>query len=324
MTTSPLSADEYCAQARACLAAKDIPAAIAHYEQAIEFYPDHVTAFESLAAVCFARKENARAVELFKRVVALNPQKVDALVNLGAAYNRIGNFQEAIRSLRHALARDRKCAAAYYNLGFAERSHGQLSMAVSAFKEAIRLNPEMWEAYINLGQTLLAMKSPAQAAPHFERALQIRPESRTAREGLIAARNAVDLAKHAISPFGRLVNMDEIEKRNAQENQHTTAMTAEERMHDRQTAHQLAQEIQQSSTVLLNTIRDELLPAIQALAHHLNESDPRNWCPHFELLMQSKSRFLHIMSIVNSRTSALQAHEEAVQRRAGEERQASN
>lgn len=314
MTTSPLTAEDYCDQAQTCLSAKDLPAAMAIYEKVIEHFPDHVGAHEALAAICFALKDNSRAVELFKRMVALAPQRTDALVNLGAAYNRIGNFNDAVRSLRQALARNRKCAEAYYNLGFAERALGQLSMAIAAFKEAIQINPEMWEAYINLGLTQLALNSPAQAVQSFERALRLRPESRTAREGLIAARHKAEHAKQAISPFGRLVDMDKIAKRDSENEEHAYFMSSEERMLDRQTSHQIAMGIEQSSAVLMKTLREELLPAIQSLAHHINEPDPANWCEHFEGLMQSRSRLQHIVSIVASRISALQAHEDALTR----------
>ncbi|WP_437230044.1 tetratricopeptide repeat protein [Planctomicrobium sp. SH661] len=313
MTTAEPSVDELCSQARKCISERDVDAAVELYETAIRKNPDHIAAHEGLAAICFARKEHDRAVELFKRVVKLDPKRIEPLVNLGAAYNRKGNYAEAIKTLRLAVSRDRHCATAYYNLGFAQRNAHQLSLAVSAFKESIRLEPGMWEAYINLGQILLEMKNPSQAALNFERALQLRPESVRAREGLIAARNRIDEAKTAISPFGRLVDMEEVARQNATDHK-VQVLSAEQRLKDRVEVHRLAREMEQCAGIYLNQLKNELSPAILAMSRLINDQDPNSWGHGFEVLQAATERFQKMTGIIAVKLGELQSHEETIRK----------
>ncbi|SFH60237.1 tetratricopeptide repeat protein [Planctomicrobium piriforme] len=310
MTSPAPSADALCGQARACLKQRDVAAAVAYYEQAIALDPHHIAAHEGLAAVCFAKKDNDRAVELFKRVVALDPRRNEANVNLGAAYNRRGDYLEAIKTLRHALARDRLCAAAYYNLGFAQRGAKQLSMAVSAFKEAIRLDPSMWEAYVNLGQLLLEMKNPSQALLNFERALQLRPDSTRARTGATEARNRIDAGKKAISPFGRLVDLKEVEKKAAQVEATTRTLTAEERFQERCEVHHLAKDNEQSSVLLLNHLKQEMGPILLSLNRLVTEKqNPALWSTSFDGFQASFRKFQAFADMAARKLDELQRHE---------------
>lgn len=312
MTSAEPSADDLCHQARGRLAERDFAAAIELFETAILQDPDHIAAHEGLAAICFAKKDHARAVELFKRVVALDPRRVEPLVNLGAAYNRQGDFANAIKMLRMAVGRDRRCAAAYYNLGFAQRNAQQPGLAVSAFKEAIRLEPEMWEAYVNLGQTLLEMKNPNQAALNFERAVQLRPESARARQGLLTARSQIDSLKNAISPFGRLVDMEDVARQNRKDSARIRALSPEQRFDDRMQTHQFAREIEQCSSLLLSQLRQELSPAILSLSRLINDPTPAAWRTGIESLQLSHQRFQKMLQIVSLKVGHLREHDDRV------------
>lgn len=313
MTPSAPSVDDLCEQAKVCLKQRDVSGALARFEEAIARNPDHIPAHEGLAAVCFARKDYDRAAELFRRLVALDPKRVEPLVNLGAVYNRQGNFQEAIKTLRTALARDRRCVEAYYNLGFAQRGNQQLSMAVSAYKEAIRLSPEMAEAYVSLGQVLLEMGNTTQAVLNFERALQLKPGIERARQGLNLARSRIEEAKKAQSPFGRLVDIEEVGRQNARSNQKLRELTPQERFEDRREVHRLAKESEQYSVAFFNQAKNELGPAVLSLARVVTEEeDPAAWVRDVEALSRAFERFQKFSKLLSRKLDELQAHEDFI------------
>lgn len=313
MTSSMQGVDGLCEQARHCLKQRDAASAIRLYEQALEQNPDHIPAYEGLAGVCFALKDYDRAVENFQRLIALDPRNAAPLVNLGAAYNRQGKFQEAVKVLRQAMARDRRCAEAYYNLGTAQRGLQQLSMAVSAFKETIRLSPEMYDAYVNLGQVLLEMGNPTQAVLNFERALQLKANLPRAQHGLMLARQRIDDAKKAISPFGRLVDEKEVARKAVMAEVQFRELSPQERFEDRRDVHRLAKESEQCSVALFNQLKNELSPAILHLSKLVsNEKDPATWGDSFEHLELSLDRFRKFSEITFRKTDELRTHEKEV------------
>ena len=313
MDSPTASADSLCDQARACLKNRDVKGASTYYEQAIEADQRHVAAHEGLATVYFLIHDYDRAAELFLRVTRLDPRRAQPLINLGAVQNKQGEYAAAVKTLRQALAKDRRCAEAYYNLGIAQRGLNQLSMAVSAYKEAIRLEPEMAEAYTNLGNVLIEMGNHTQARLNFERALSIRPDFEKARRGIQVASEKADDVKRSISPFGRLVDMEEVERRNAEGRKQLRHLTPQERYQDRSEVHRLSKEAEQKAAVLLNQIRSELHQSLLELSRTSTESDdPRTWARELDRFEKSFERFQELSSALFSKTDEIRTHEEKV------------
>ncbi len=307
------AADKLCEDARAALRNRDAANSRALYEQAIAADGRHVAAHEGLAFVCFLTKDLDRAAELFLRVTRLDPRRVEPLINLGAVHNRQEDFNAAVRVLRQALAKDRRNADAYYNLGLAYRGQKQHGMAVSAYKEAIRLRPEMVEAHCNLGNTLLEMKNHSQAALAFERALSIDPGFKKAQIGLDRARHKTDEAKKAISPFGRLVDMEKLDANNAKLDRKYREFTPKERFLDRDLVHRLAKETEQLATGLLAQIRNELEVALLAISRIVSENrEVHEWHREANQLETAVERFHHVQQVLFAKSVEVREHEESV------------
>lgn len=308
------TADELCEQADSALARRNLADAVKLLELAIASNSRHAAAHDKLAGLVFLSKDYERAFELFKRAAMLDPKNTGALVNAGAACNKKKDFNEAAKTLRSALSKDRRCPEAYYNLGIAQRGLNQLSMAVSAYKEAIRLNPKFIEAYTNLGNVLLEMKNHSQAISNFRAALEIDPNFQKARQGLLKAEESSFQSKNAISPFGRLVDMDEVERRN-QTVENVIELTPQERFDDRDFVHRFAKESELSAIELLNQIKEELAPAVLRLSRLAKEEKHgRVWAAELAEYQASVRRFRLRLEHLKEKTSAIREHEVQMQK----------
>ena len=306
--------DELCTQAKECLAKKDIAQAVGVLEQAIELDSDHVAAHETLAGLCFVRGKYDRAIELYQRASALDPKNSAALVNMGAVLNKKKDFTQAAKVLRQALSRDRRCPEAYYNLGIAQRGLNQTAMAVSAYKEAIRLNPEMAEAYSNLGNVLVEMNNHSQAILNFRRAIELKPDFKKAIQGLRKAEDLAFETKQSRNPFGRLVDMEEVERRN-QTAERKLVLSGPQRYEDRLEVHRLSKGSQLAAEAFLTIIKEELEASILQLSRLATEErHGRVWAGHLDDFREAVEKYQEAYKKLNESTENLRGHEEWIQK----------
>lgn len=181
-------------------------------QKLLEEDPKEEDALELLGMANFFQKKLEPARECFERLTQLNPAHTKAWVNLGAILNRMGEHKKATDVLRRALQRDRKCAEAYYNMGIAQRALQMNTMAISAYKEAVKLTPQMVDAHINLGNIYMEMKNVGLALQCFQTALRHEPESAKARRCLETAQSTQKTSRKEASPFGRLVNVADLDR----------------------------------------------------------------------------------------------------------------
>jgi tetratricopeptide (TPR) repeat protein len=259
-------------EAKGCLRAGKGAKAIELLQQVVDADADCLRAHEALAAAYYHSSKFEQAIEHFRVVLRLDPRKKQADINIGAIYNRLGQFNDSVKALRRGIQKDRKCADGFYNLGLAYRGLNQLSMAVSAYREAIRLEPEMAEAHLNLANVFVEMGNHQQAILHYKKAIDFRPGFDRAERGLIQAEKARERAKKAISPFGRLVNEEQLAAA-AITTTTTREMSDQERLDDRHTVRQLSVDITADSSQLLECLRKELEPSLMALARAAAQGD---------------------------------------------------
>ena len=77
--------------------------AVAEYERALEWNPNHVDALINLAISQVRQGRLARATRLIERAVAVDPDHADAQANMGALYLARGEREAAGRAFREAL-----------------------------------------------------------------------------------------------------------------------------------------------------------------------------------------------------------------------------
>jgi len=307
MMPVPSKADLLCEQGKALLKERKIDEAFAMFEQAIRENTRHVPAHESLAAIYFARKDYAKAAANFQKASQYDPRRIDPMINLGAVQNRMGDFQAAAKTLRLAVSRDRKNSAAYYNLAIAQKGLNQPHLAVSAYKEALKIDPKMVEAIQNLANLYLEMGNIQQAQFQYHKALEIQPNFDRAKRGLERSYAIAEERKKAINPFGRLVNMEELDKRSDEK---FRQLTPQQQYEDRTEVHRIIKNGEQAAAVLLNTLRDRIGPAISRINQSFSQSeDPRMLMREFDTLSDEIAAFERVSSDLRAKTEELRAHE---------------
>lgn len=310
MPPAPTKADLLYDQGKALLKERQVDEAFAMFEQAIAENLRHVPAHESLAAIYFARKDYAKAAAHFQKATQFDPRRIDPMINLGAVQNRMGDFQAAAKTLRLAVSRDRKNTAAYYNLAIAQKGLNQPHLAVSAYKEALKINPNMVDAIQNLANLYLEMGNIQQAQFHFHKALEIDPDFEKAKRGLERSFAIAEEKKKAVNPFGRLVNMDELNQR---ADTKIRQLTPQEQFEDRTDVHRIAKDGQQAALVLLNTLRDRIAPALSRINHSFSQTDdPRMLTREGETLLAEIAAFERAHAELRERIEDLRAHEKVV------------
>lgn len=227
----PKSTDLLLNEARQKLKAKDLPAAIQLLQQAAEAAPDEPAVFELLGMCCFSMKQMPDAMAAFQKVTRLMPQVASGWINLGATQNVLEEYTAASKSLRKALKCDRQSASAYYNLGIAQKGLRMNSNAVSAYQEAIRIDPNLAEAYANLANMFMDMKNNKQAVRTLEAGQKACPKDRKIALLLKKVLGLTDEAKRAVAPLGRLVDEQELAKKQVRTGKRD--LTSEERVAER-------------------------------------------------------------------------------------------
>jgi len=283
--------DDLCDRARRHLRAREFREAIALFQEACEQDDQQVELYEGLATAHFLLGDCEAAIAHFRRVTELAPRRASAYINQGAVYNRMGNYEKAVEVLRRGLQLDQRSAEGYYNLGIAYRRSQQLPMAVTAYREAVRLNPRFAEAFQNLGNVYFDMANYPQALVHFKKALDIRPQFEAARNGLAATEAAIQSAKQAENPFGRLV-ADAPPPREVA-SLASCRLNPEERELDRQAVYSILIEIGANAGRLLELLRDHLEPGIREMDRTLMQetTNPRAAAASREKLGQFISRY---------------------------------
>ncbi len=239
---------------RALVREQKFPVAIKHLQILLERDAENEDVLELLGLAHFLSKDLEGARATFEELIRVNPSHIKAWVNLGAVHNRMGDHRKAVDVLRRTLQKDRKCAEAYYNMGIAQRAMNFNTMAISAYKEAIKLKPDLVEAHLNLGNIYVDMKNMGLALQCFQAALKHDPNSKKAKTSLENAMSNQKTLRKSTSPFGRLVDIDELDKQNAEVTRRT--LSTADRVAER--------ELVQAVTKKVRTCAKELGPMLEA------------------------------------------------------------
>lgn len=280
------SYDEAASRGRKAMRKQKFPDAIEAFRMAVTLEPDNSEAHNSLATACYMGKEFEEAARHFNRVTQLKPRDAKAFVNLGALYNQIQEHQKAGDILRKAIQRDGKSAEAYYNLGIAQKNLGQNAMAVNAYRECVRLKPEMAEAHLNLANLYVDQKNLKKGAEHYEKALEARPGFGSAQRGLKRVQQLQEQSKREFSPFGRLVDTDELAGKNAV--LQTRNLSDEERFEDRQFLQLTTEEAGDLASRIHGHLRDHVEPAVLALNRIISQNPD-----HQQALFEAREKYHH-------------------------------
>lgn len=273
----------------------------------LEQDPKDEVALEMLGMARFYNKELEAAREVFERHTKLNPGNAKAWVNLGAVQNRLGEFRKAVEALRRALQKDRKCAEAYYNMGIAQRGQNLNTMAISAYKEAIKLKPDLIEAHLNLGNIYVDMKNMGLALQCFQAAVRLDPDSKKARASLEKAQMNQQNARRVVSPFGRLVDVKELDRQNVDTG--PRQLDPASRKAERELVQEVTRKVRAGGKEMLPMLEETLHAQLHRLERIVLQTENRlTSSEHLESFSQTLGDLQRLRSVIREGLAEIREH----------------
>jgi tetratricopeptide (TPR) repeat protein len=273
----------------------------------LEKDPRDEVVLEMLGMARFYNKEFPAAREIFERHTKQNSGHAQAWVNLGAVLNRLGEFRKAVEALRRALQKDRKCAEAYYNMGIAQRGQNMNTMAISAYKEALKLKPNLIEAHLNLGNIYVDMKNMGLALRCFQTAVQLDPDSKKARSSLEKAQINQKNARREVSPFGRLVNIEELDRQNVETG--PRELDAAGRRAERELVQEVTRKVRSGTKEMLPMLEETLHSQLHRLERIVLQSEVRlSSAENIESFSQTLGDLLRLRKVMRDGLAEIREH----------------
>jgi len=260
-------------RARALLKAKDVEGAIKLLQDGTAEDSANRAAFEMLGVLAFRTKQFATALAAFRQLTRLDPRDPGPWVNLGAVMNVEGDYKGASDALRKAIQRDKNSAVAYYNLAIAQKALNQPKMAISAYQECLRLEPANVEATVNLANLLLSQKKYPKAVSVIKTSLEHSPESEKLQRLLQKAEAGVEGSRIEVSPFGRLVDEDELAER--QQLLRKRKLTRAQRNHEREFIREAVRDLRHTVRPIVPLLNDVLPKHMHNLHMSVFQQDAR-------------------------------------------------
>lgn len=285
-----------------------------HYEDAVRLLQnlleDDTIAEEALSLLGMAHflsKDFQSAAKVFETLTRQFPLSKGGWINLGATLNRLGEFRRAVDALRRAVQRDRRCADAWYNLGFAQRGMNMTTMAISAYREALKLNPRMADAHLNLGRIYADSGNLSQAQKSFLEVLKIDPASKKAQALLEGVQVVLKASKKSESPFGRLVNIEELDRRNV--SSAPRVLSVGQRQQERELVQAVTKKIRQEARDLLTLLEESLHTQLHRLERIVLDTESRLQSDEpVEAFSTSRSELTQRMAVITSSLDEIRRH----------------
>jgi predicted O-linked N-acetylglucosamine transferase (SPINDLY family) len=185
-----------------------LDAAKTHFERAIALRENYVEALYNLGIIFNEQEAFTSAITCYQQVLQLKPDYADAYNNFGNAYHGLKDFEAAIYCYQRALALNPQYTEAHNNLGVAYQKQGKLSQAIPCFQQALALNPNYLAAYHNLGVTLRKSERFEEAINCFQRVLASNPQDEQAHYELGNIFDAQCRFELAIASFERALALN--------------------------------------------------------------------------------------------------------------------
>ncbi|GIX03828.1 MAG: hypothetical protein KatS3mg113_0834 [Planctomycetaceae bacterium] len=253
------------------LVAKNYSDAISCFQAVLQKQAENPDALEGLAEALLNDHRFEEAVQPLQKLIQLQPLESRHYTNLGVVYLRSGQLSKAVEAIRKAIQRNRKCAQAYYNLGLAQQQLREYSLSASAYKEAVKLQDDFIEAHINLAILYMQMANYQSAMTHFRHVLSLDEAHQRAQQGMLFVQEAIQAAKAARNPFGRLVDLDRAASKGA--TAWMRELTDSERQFDRDRIRQIIEGWIARTHDALTHLKKQLEPAIHHLQRTAAEAD---------------------------------------------------
>ena len=147
----------------------NIPAAIAHYQQALAITPREPQLFYNIGRLYLLAEDWPQAEQWLRDALAIDPKHVDATINLGKVYAATGRRAEAIAAFRRAVEIKPDNSVAHYDLAVELAQAGNVKEALPHFEHAIRIQPTVPELHYSHSIALRQLSQNEEADAAYKR-----------------------------------------------------------------------------------------------------------------------------------------------------------
>jgi tetratricopeptide (TPR) repeat protein len=151
----------------------DTGAAIAHYRQAVESYPEAVAAHMKLANLLAKNGDFDEAMAEFQRSIELTPDDARIYSNRAMVLAGHGQTDEAIENCRKALAIDPNLGFAHSNFAALLAERGDVDEAITHLRRVIEIDPDGAAAYYQIAQLLRRQEKTGEAGRYEQRGRKV-------------------------------------------------------------------------------------------------------------------------------------------------------
>ena len=188
-----------------------VPAAIAHFREAIERDPQYVDAYVGLAQ-CYAgapeRNGPVEAIALARYALSLEPGRGDAHAVLGMAAMKMFDWRTAEREYQLSLQMDPNDASTRTFYGVLLIARKRVDAAVEELRKAVELDPTSVNTNITLGAALIYANRHNEAVEQLHRTRELNPNSHWVRLRLAQAYLAAGRNDEALAELKRVRELD--------------------------------------------------------------------------------------------------------------------
>lgn len=185
--------------------------AIASLKNVLEYQPDSVTVYSSLAQIYGRLGQKEAEMDCWYRVLTLSPNLSDArgYHKLAKALQEKGKIEAAITCYQRAIERSQGFLAPYYELAEIWLQQGQLEQASSYYQTILAQDPNQARAHHKLGSIYLQQNQYEEAIAALRQAIKIDPQFPWAYRELV--KTFIKLARwdEAIATCHAIINLVE-------------------------------------------------------------------------------------------------------------------
>ncbi|HIE28661.1 TPA: tetratricopeptide repeat protein [Candidatus Poribacteria bacterium] len=174
---------------------ENFPKAVSHYQKALNYDPDLVSAYYNMGFIATKVGRKALAIEFYNEVLKRQPDMTEAHYLLGKIYAEQKKYVQAEESYQRAIEIEPTASYAYERLAHLygvtltptlsqEEREQRLDKAIQFAQKAVELQPDS-AAYLNTLSWLYYLRRDyAQAEQAIQKALSLQPDNPVYQEGL--------------------------------------------------------------------------------------------------------------------------------------------
>ncbi|KAG5187948.1 Bardet-Biedl syndrome 4 [Tribonema minus] len=186
----------------------DAAAAVAVYEEALEFSPESSELLTALGLLHLGAGRGAQAFDCLGSALTHDARNVRAILAAGSVMQDNDDMDVALVKYRVAAVHAPNSAQLWNNVGMCFYGKGKLVAAVACLKRAQYLDPFAWKVNFNLGLIHLGTQQYASAFHYFSAAINMNPAHARSYAHLGVALSRLDDFDNACAAYDKALELD--------------------------------------------------------------------------------------------------------------------